>query len=122
VLCLDCASPFLFLGIAGDGSRQVDVGYAHVRFVLLVRHLCGEEEGGHDDQYAGSHNLLRMVEHSSQSVSAGGAPVGERVPHELPMYCNFLFHRRWRWAAIREEAQMGEGGTHHELGSSTAAM
>lgn len=93
------------------------MGYAHVQFVMLIGHLCGAEEGGHDDQYAGNHNLLRLVEHSSVSVTGGAVDgAGYRVQHEMPTYCNFLFHRRWRWSDIRDEIK--HEGIGHSVSSS----
>lgn len=75
---------------------QVDVGYALIRFDLRVRSLCGAEEGGFDEQYAGRHNLLKLEGHSSGSGDLHDA-AGFRVPHSLPTYCNFLFYRMWHW-------------------------
>jgi hypothetical protein len=89
----------------GSYTLQKNVVYAQVhthyktivKFSFLLQDLCAEEEGGFPEQYRGKFNVLKMTSHASLPVVAPNA-LATDLPHRLPDYCNFRFHRVREWA------------------------
>jgi len=86
---------------------QVRTHYSVVNFRLRIQQVCGAEEGGYDCDYAGHHNSLKILEHSSLALPLHMTALideNSRVFHELPQYANLLFHREWHFYEKRKSS------------------